>query len=130
MWDLKIGENDPRVPENLGSRQTETGTPWLTPLSQSITRAEQLVSVQRLRKNAPVVTSVNIEHDPYFYDHNVLFVLFDQPIIISAIRYEAFNCSPFAFYFAHFSSADDIACFFYTYIVLFYSTCMMFLHAG
>ena len=85
MWDLEIGAKDPRVPQNLGLNSTNR-TSWLTPLSQSLTRAEQLRSVQRLQAHSPHHSSLDIEHDPYFYDHNVLFVLFDQPINVAIVR--------------------------------------------
>lgn len=93
MWDIEIGANDPRVPENLKFDKSRR-TSWLTPLSQSITRAEQLTSVQRLKRHQahPLQTSsrscpsADMEHEAYFYDHNVLFVLFNQPINVAAIR--------------------------------------------
>ena len=95
MWDLQIGAQDPRVPGNLGFSRADSSSSskasWLTPLSQCITRAEQMTSVQRLQADVlprPPASGAppSMEHHAYFYDHNVLFVLFDQPVTVAVIR--------------------------------------------
>lgn len=85
MWDLDIGKGDPREPRNLGL-PNKGGASWLAPLSQSITRAEQLSSVSRLQPKKYYKEST-VDHDPFFYDHNVLFILFDKPVSVSVIRF-------------------------------------------
>mmetsp|Transcript_19318 Transcript_19318/g.32414 ORF Transcript_19318/g.32414 Transcript_19318/m.32414 type:complete len:1405 (+) Transcript_19318:858-5072(+) len=84
MWDIDIGKGDPREPRNLGLGRGFR-SPWLSPLAQSITRTEQMSCLTRvlpLRSQ----TSSKMDHDAIFYDHNVLFVLFDRPVNVSVIR--------------------------------------------
>lgn len=93
MWDLEISKNDPRVPGNLALDPGDCSTAWLAPLAQSVTRAEQMTSVARLqpKQSHCKPPSSNTGHDAYFYDHNVLFVMFDQPVNVSVIRYTMYH---------------------------------------
>lgn len=87
MADLEIGANDPRIPQNLalGDRSLS----WLSPLSQSMTRVERESGVRNAFSE-----SATKPHKHYFYDHNTVFVLFDQPVHVSAIRFYNYSKTP------------------------------------
>ena len=91
MWDLESGANDPRVPESLAYHATERSC-WLSPLSQSMTNAERLNSIRRVAKSQHAKYINNAEDDTFFFDHNVLFILFHQAVKISAIRCLCYFC--------------------------------------
>jgi hypothetical protein len=87
-----IGIQDSRGPTNLVTQPLSDPSgvaAWLAPLAQCMTEAERMGSLRRLQlqqrghKKLPPGSSSS---DPLFTEENVLFVFFDVPVSVSAIR--------------------------------------------
>ncbi len=50
--------------------------------------------VRRLHKHNASSSIGGEEHDPQFYSHNVLFVMFHQPVAVAVVRFFNYSKSP------------------------------------
>lgn len=86
--------SDPRIPSQLLSRPAvRAESPeacWLAPLARCMTPAEKAASAHRALQGAATKGSPTSDSAPSFPLNNVLYVLFQHPVTVSAIRFE--NC--------------------------------------
>lgn len=87
-----LGMQDSRLPRNLSSapfHDPSGGMAWLAPLAQCMTVEERRDSLRYTVGKCP-----DKDFEPLFYDHNILCVMFDRPVSVSAIRFFNYSKSP------------------------------------
>lgn len=87
--------NDPRKPQNLFNYDNNKTHSWLCPLSRCMTPQERANCAQRIQRcdfnynnSTMKTTQDNNILDYSFPQNNVLFVMFQHPVSVSAVKYE------------------------------------------